>query len=165
MENKKIKITSLVNAQVFIKNDDLKVKRTWERKGAVKTIDFDVLQELIYDPGVEYMFTQGILDIEDLEVKKALGLEPEDATEPVNIIIFDEKKMDRLMNAMPLSEFKTEVKKAPMEQIRSLVEYAIEKEYTNFEKCEFLRELTNIDIINAIKLNRQANEEVGPITE
>lgn len=163
--NKKVKIKSLSGGQVIVKNDDLRVKRVWERRGAVKTIDFDVLEELIYDPGVEYMFRQGILSIEDLEVKKALGLEPEDATEPVNIIVFDNKKMDRLMTVMPLHEFKAEVNKAPIEQVRLLVEYAIKKEYTDFEKCEYLRKLTQIDIINAIKLNRKAKEEVGPITE
>lgn len=162
---KKIKIKSLINGKVVIKNDDLRVKRTWERKGAIKTIDFDVLEELIYDPGVEYMFKQGILDIEDLSVKKALGLEPEDATEPVNIIIFDDQKMDRLMTRMPFPEFKAEVKKAPIEQIRSLAEYSIEKEYTDFEKCEFLKDIVHVDIINAIKLKRSAREEVGPIEE
>ena len=163
--NKKVKIKSLIGGRVVVKNDDLRVKRVWERRGAVKTIDFDTLEELIYDPGVEYMFTQGILDIEDLEVKKALGLEPEDATEPTNIIIFDKPKMDRLMTRMPLAEFKAEVRKAPIEQVRLLVEYAIAKEYTDVEKCEFLRELTQTDIISAIKLNRQAKETVGPITE
>ena len=162
---KKVKIKNLTGGQVVVINDDLKVRRTWERRGAVKTIDFDVLEELIYDPGVEYMFKQGILGIEDLEVKKALGLEPEDATEPVNIITFDDKKMDRLMTVMPLHEFKAEVEKAPIEQVRLLVEYAIKKEYTDFEKCEILKSLTQVDVINAIKLNRAAKEEVGPITE
>lgn len=163
--NKKVKIKSLTNGQVVIKNDDLRVRRVWERKGAVKTIDLEVLEELIYDPGVEYMFRQGMLDIEDLEVKKAIGLEPEDATEPVNIIIFDEKKMDRLMTVMPFYEFKAEVDKAPIEQVRTLVEHAIQKEHTDFEKCEYLKKLTQVDVINAIKLNRAAKEEVGPITE
>ena len=162
---KKVKIKNLTGGQVVVINDDLKVRRTWERRGAVKTIDFDVLEELIYDPGVEYMFKQGILGIEDLEVKKALGLEPEDATEPVNIITFDDKKMDRLMTVMPLHEFKAEVEKAPIEQVRLLVEYAVKKEYTDFEKCEILKSLTQVDVINAIKLNRAAKEEVGPITE
>ncbi len=163
--NKKVKIESLTNGRIVIQSDEFRLKRVWERRGAVKTIDFDVLEELIYDPGVEYMFKQGILGIDDLEVKKALGLEPEDAVEPVNIITFDEKKMDRLMKVMPLSEFKAEINKAPIEQVRLLVEYAIEKEYTDFEKCEYLKELTQTDIITAIKLNRKAKEEVDPITE
>lgn len=163
--NKKVKIESLTNGKIVIQSDEFRLRRVWERRGAVKTIDFDVLEELIYDPGVEYMFKQGILGIDDLEVKKALGLEPEDAEEPVNIITFDEKKMDRLMKVMPLSEFKAEINKAPIEQVRLLVEYAIEKEYTDFEKCEYLKELTQTDIITAIKLNRKAKEEVDPITE
>lgn len=162
MDNK-VKIKSTVNHKVVIKDNDLRIKRVWEKRGAVKTIPFDALEELIYNPGVEYLFRQGMLDIEDLEVKKALGLEPEDALEPVNTIIFDNKKMDRLMTKMPLSEFKMAVNKAPKEQVRLLVDYAIAKEYTDFEKCEYLKKLVQVDIISAIKLNRDAKEEVEPI--
>lgn len=159
----KVKIKSLVNGTVGIRSDELRINRTWEKKGAVKPIDLEVLEELIYDPGVEYMFKEGILGIDDLEVKKKLGLEPEDADQPVNIIIFDDAKMDRLMKAMPFFEFKQEVKKAPYEQIRNLVDYSIQKEYTNFEKCEFLKEMTGTDIIKAIQLNRQDKEDLGPV--
>ena len=163
--DKKIKIKSLSNGKIVINNPELRVRRVWEQMGAVKTIDFDTLAELIFDPGVEYMFKQGILGIDDLEVKKALGLEPEDATEPVNIITFDTKMMDRMMTHMPISEFKAEIDKAPLEQVRNLVEYSIDKEYTDFEKCEYLKKITQTDIITAIRLKKQAQEDVGPISE
>ena len=68
------------------------------------------------------------------------------------------------MTKMPLSEFKMAVNKAPKEQVRLLVDYAIAKEYTDFEKCEYLKKLVQVDIISAIKLNRDAKEEVEPIT-
>ncbi len=159
----KVKIESLVNGLVSINNSDLRIQRTWERKGAVKSIDLDVLEELIYDPGVEYMFRQGILAINDMDVKKKLGLEPEDAEEPVNIIIFDDNKMDRLMTRMPFYEFKQEVDRAPLEQVRNLVEYAIEHEYTDYEKCKYLQEKVQTNILAVIENNRKAKEEVGPI--
>lgn len=63
----KVKIKSLVNGTVGIRSDELRINRTWEKKGAVKPIDLEVLEELIYDPGVEYMFKEGILGIDDLE--------------------------------------------------------------------------------------------------
>jgi hypothetical protein len=40
-----------------------------------------------------------------------------------------------------------------------LVYFAIENELGNFEKTDFLKKLTNIDIMKAIELNRAAKEE------
>ena len=83
MENKKVMIENCVNHEVGIVLPELGIRRTWERKGAKKSIDLSLLREAMYEPGVEYMFTSGMLYIDDLEVKKELGLEPEDATAPV----------------------------------------------------------------------------------
>lgn len=158
--SKKVKITALVDGTIGINDPDLRIKRTWNQKGAVRTIDLDVLEELIYNPGVEYMFKEGILGIDDMEVKIALGLEPEGATEPENIIVFDDNMKKRLMAYMPFSEFKENVDKAPREQLFSLVDYAIVNELIDINKCNYLKDKTKIDILSAIQLNRQDKEDV-----
>ena len=68
MENKKVEITSLVGGRVTINLVDPRIKRTWERKGVKRYIDFEDLEQAMYNQGVEYMFTQGILGIEDMDV-------------------------------------------------------------------------------------------------
>ena len=80
MENK-VKIENLVSSRVVLTMPEMRLRRVWEKKGAVKVIPFDQLEEAIYNPGVEALFRDGVLGIEDMEVKKALGLEPEDADE------------------------------------------------------------------------------------
>ena len=154
----KIKIKSMTNGRCGINIPELRLKRTWEKKGAIKEIDFDTLSQAIYYPGVEYMFKEGILYIDDMEAKIALGLEEEGQTEPKNIIILTDAQKDRYLGNLPFAEFKVAVSKLGWEQLQDLVDYAIQKEYTNIDKCEFLKELTQIDIIRAVQLNRQQQE-------
>ncbi len=158
MDNK-VWVINTTNGRVGIEVPELRFKRLWEKKGSKKPIDLEILKELIYDPGVEYMFKEGILFIEDMKVKQILGLEPEDAKEPENIIILSDTQKKRLLGPAPIQELKDVVKKLSKEQVKDLVDFAIINEVTNLDKCEFLKSITNIDIIKAIQLNRQDKEE------
>lgn len=160
MENKKVKVKSLVNGKMRIFLPDLRLNVRWERKGQTRQIDFDTLQEALFDYGTEYLFKQGMLGIEDMETKIALGLEPEGATEPQLIKILSEEQMKRMMTVMPVFEFKEEIKTVPREQVLNLVDYAVEHEYSDINKCDVLKEMTGIDIISAIRLNREDKEPV-----
>ena len=160
MSDKGVKVKSLVKGIVGIKSQDLRINLTWNKRGAVRNVDFDTLRDLIYEEGVEYMFKEGILGIDDMDTKKELGLEPENAVEPTNIIIFDEKTMNRMLKFMPYEEFVTKVDSAPREQVQNLVDYAIDNECLDMDKCEYLKKKTGIDAISAIRLRRQAKEPV-----
>ena len=116
MEKEMVTVVSTVNGLVGIYLPDLRFKKEWARKGQKQKIDKDLLQDIMYDPGSEYMFRTGMLYIEDMDIKKEIGLEPEDATEPVNIIVLDEKQLNRYLTVMPLHEFKENVKKLSIEQ-------------------------------------------------
>lgn len=95
MENKKIMVVSNTIGEVSIDIPSMHFRRVWERKGAKKPIDVEILREIIYDPGVEKMFKMGILYIEDLPTKIELELEPVGAEKPTNIVILtdDQRKM------------------------------------------------------------------------
>ena len=160
MENKKVKVKSLVNGRLGIKLPDLRLNVRWERKGQTRLIDFDTLQEAMFDYGTEYMFKQGMLGIEDMETKIALGLEPEGATEPQLIKVLSEEQMKRMMTVMPTFEFREEIKTVPREQVLNLVDYAVEHEYSDINKCDVLKEITGIDVISAIRLNREDKEPI-----
>ncbi len=123
-------------------------------------IDFDTLQEALYDYGTEYMFKEGMLGIDDMETKIALGLEPEGATEPQFIKVLDDDQMKRMMTVMPIFEFKKELEGVPREQVLNLVDYAVQNEYSDIKKCDVLKEITGIDVISAIRLNREDKEPV-----
>lgn len=157
---KKVKVKNLVSGIVSINVPDARLKRTWEKKGAIKEIPFDQLQEAMYDPGVEAMFLEGTLGIDDLEIKQKLGLEPEDAPAPVNIIILDDQQRKRYLTVMPLGEFKAKVQELPIEQVRELAQFAIDNEIVDFDKCEILKKMVNVDVVRSIELNKADKEEV-----
>lgn len=152
--DKKVKVVSLVSQRVVLSVPDIRLRRVWERKGAVATIPFEQLEEAMYSPGVERLFTNGILGIDDMEVKIALGLEPEDAKQPVNIITLTDDQRKRYLTVMPLHEFKEEIKKLPIEQINELAAYAIEHEILDYDKSEIIQKYIDVDIMRAVKLNR-----------
>lgn len=159
--DKKVKVVSLVSQRVVLTVPDLRLRRVWERKGAVAVIPFEQLEEAMYSPGVENLFKNGILGIEDMETKIALGLEPEGAKAPVNIITLNDEQRKRYLTVMPLHEFKEEIKKLPIEQINELAAYAIEHEILDFDKSEIIKKYVDVDIMRAVKLNRddQATQE------
>ena len=159
MEKEMVTVVSTVNGLVGIYLPDLRFKKEWTRKGQKQKIDKDLLQDIMYDPGSEYMFRTGMLYIEDMDIKKEIGLEPEDATEPVNIIVLDEKQLNRYLTVMPLHEFKENVKKLSIEQAKNLVDYAVQKESITFDKAEFLEKITGLNAMSMIQLNRKNKED------
>lgn len=159
MEKEMVTVISTVNGVVGIYLPDLRFKKEWTRKGQRQKIDRDLLQDIMYDPGSEYMFRTGMLYIEDMNIKKEIGLEPEEATEPVNIIILDEQQLHRYLTVMPLHEFKENVKKLSIEQAKNLVDYAVQKETITFDKAEFLEKITGLNAMSMIQLNRKNKED------
>ena len=156
----KVKITNLVSSRVNIDIPEMRLSRIWEKKGVVRVIPFDQLEEAIYTPGVEALFTNGILGIEDLDVKKKLGLEPDDAEEPVNIITLNDQQRKRYLTVMPIEEFRVKIKQLPIEQVRELADYAIENEIMNYDKAEIIKKMVGTDIISSIQLDKADKEKV-----
>lgn len=156
----KVKVENLISSRVNIVIPELNLRRVWEKKGAVKTIPLEQLEEAMYNPGVEALFRDGTLGIEDMEVKKYLGLEPEDAEEPVNIIILNDQQRKRYLTVMPVAEFKEKIRELPIEQVRELAQYAIQNEIANFDKAEIIKKMIGTDIIGTIQLNKADQEEV-----
>lgn len=157
----KVKVISLVSGRVILTVPELRLRRVWEKKGAVKTIPLEQLEEAMYNPGVEAMFTEGALDILDgqttsaMDFKKHLGLEPEEAERPVNIIILTDKEREEYLMSMAVSQFRQKIKELPRDQVREMANYAIEKEMNiGYDKNDILRQIAGIDVQSAIKLNR-----------
>ena len=152
--DKKVKVVSLVSQRVILTVPDLRLRRVWERKGATMVIPFEQLEEAMYSPGVENLFKNGILGIDDMEVKIALGLEPEGAKAPVNIITLNDAQRKRYLTVMPVAEFKQKIKELPIEQINELAAYAIANEIMDYDKSDIIQQYINVDIMKAIELNR-----------
>ena len=146
MDNK-VKVVNLISSRVNISVPESNARFVWERKSAVRTIPLEKLEELMYNPGVEALFSQGVLGIEDTE-------------EPVNIITLNDQQRKRYLTVMPLAEFKENIKKLSTDQIRELAQYAIDNEIMDYDKSEVINKLCGTDIIGTIQLNKADKEQI-----
>ena len=158
MTNEMVKVQCMVDAQVVIKKPEFGVNRRWAKRGQVQGIPYDVLEQILWDTGVKHMFDTGILYIEDMEVKKQLGLEPYDAEEPENIIVLNEDEMKNLWTSANIDDFKREVSRLSRVQVDNLISYAIETEFVDAQKCRFIKDLTQKDILKSIARKQEMEE-------
>ena len=103
----KIKVISAARGRVVINNRDLGIRRIWQARGDSVLFTKEQIEGLMYDPAFSNMVNEGYLYIDDMEVKKDIGLEPEEATTPT-IILMDDKQLKRFWKDMPLAQFKVE---------------------------------------------------------
>lgn len=152
--SEKVIVTNNTFSEIQIDLPELRLKRTWAKKGAKLPIELEVLKEAIYDPGVKYMFTHGLLYIEDMDVKKLLELEPDDATEPQNIIVLSDDQKERYLSRLPYNDFKLAFAKLSKEEQISLARYAIDNNIQILrDKSEIIKNSTHIDVNEIMRLS------------
>lgn len=159
MENeKKITIVSTVNGPVGVTLPDLRFKREWPKKGAKVLVEESLLEDMMFDNGVQYMFETGILYIEDMEVKKKIGLEPDTAVEPERIIVLSDEQIKRQLTLVPVFEFKKTIQSLSKEQRQNLVAYAIDNDILPMDRIDIIKEFAGVDLLQSISLKRASKE-------
>jgi hypothetical protein len=156
--NDKVIVTSMVNGLVSINRPEHRLVRVWPKKGTKLPVEKDALREAIYEPGVEYMFKNGMLYIEDMDFKIELGLEEEGVETPTAIIPVDEKYLERVLKRMPLFEMKAALKAMNNEQRYEMIEYASEQSDIQIDRIQAIKEITGTDLFKVIELKRQREE-------
>lgn len=154
----KIKITSTTKGEVSVSEPSIPFRMSWPTRGTTREVDEKILEQLMYDQGFNYMIESGMLYIEDMAAKKQLGIEPENATEPVNVIILTDIEKKKYLKDYSIEKFKENIKKLSREQVLDLADYAIEHKIADFDKAEVIAKLCGKDIIQGIKLAK-ANKE------
>ena len=155
MTQRMVMITNMVNGMVSVKDQAYGVNRRWVKRGQTLPIPYEAVENLLWQDGFRRMLEAGVLYIQDLQTKKDLGLEPEEAKEPTNIKALNETQMKNLLNNAPMTVFKKEVSTLPRVQVDNLIEFAIENKIVNAEKCAFLKDLTHKDILAAISAKEE----------
>lgn len=156
--NEKVIVTSMIRGIVSINRPEYRLVKTWPKKGTKLPVDKDSLREAIYEPGIEYMFKNGMLYIDDMDFKIELGLEEEGAKAPTAIIPIDEKYLERLLKRMPVAEMKAAIKAMTNDQRYEVIEYASEQKDIQMDKVQAIKEITGTDLFKVIELKRQREE-------
>lgn len=157
--NERVMVTSMVSGRIGLVLPRLHINKVWPKKNTKLPVEKDVLREAIYEPGVEYMFKQGLLYIDDMDFKIELGLEEEGTKAPTNVIPMDEKYMSRVLKLMPIAEMKKAINAMNDNQKRELIDFASEQNDISFDRMDVIKKLTGIDVVKVIELKRSKEEE------
>lgn len=157
--NERVMVTSMVSGRIGLVLPRLHINKVWPKKGTKLPVEKEVLREAIYEPGVEYMFKQGLLYIDDMDFKIELGLEEEGTKAPTNVIPMDEKYMSRVLKLMPIAEMKKAIGGMNDNQKRELIDFASEQNDISFDRMDVIKKLTGIDVVKVIELKRSKGEE------
>ena len=157
--NERVMVTSMVSGRIGLVLPRLHINKVWPKKNTKLPVEKDVLREAIYEPGVEYMFKQGLLYIDDMDFKIELGLEEEGTKTPTNVIPMDEKYMNRILKLMPIAEMKKAISAMNDNQKRELIDFASEQNDISFDRMDVIKKLTGIDVVKVIELKRSKGEE------
>lgn len=160
--NELVIVKSTVNSEVLLKVPSINLRREWTSKGSIQRIRFEDLEVASYEPGVRYMFETGILYIEDLAVKQRLGFEPEDAIEPVNIIVFSDKQIQNLLVRGSLAELEKALKSISEDQLLEFSRKAVELKLRDGSKIDLLEEVTGQKIRKTIEYKIADEKAVTP---
>lgn len=155
---RKINITNTTASRIGVVVPSISFRRDF-MPGQSFPVEEKQIEELMYDPGFRYMIETGMLYIEDMDIKHELGIEPEDADEPVNIIVLSDKERRYYMINLSLENFQQKVDQLGYEQIQQLADYAVANRLADFDKCKYLKEKCGRDVIQAIRLGDQMKEE------
>lgn len=154
----KVKVICASNGRCVINSRELNIRRIWRGRGDVVIFSKEDVEKLMYDAAFSNMVREGYLYIEDMDVKKEIGVEPEDAETPT-IILLDDKTLDRFWRLMPFAQFKIETKSLTKAQITMLAKYAIlHGEDGNIEKANYLSDISGYQILKGIELEKQSKE-------
>ena len=150
--NDKVMVTSMVGGTISASSLE---HRVWNKKGQKLPVSKDVLREAIYEPGVEYMFKNGILYIDDMEFKIELGLEAPGTEAPTEVLPIDDKYLNRVLKLMPVSEMKSAIDKMSIVQKQELIDYASKQNDIQLDRLAIVSEKCGVDVLKTIELNRQ----------
>lgn len=159
--DEKVIVKNLSYGKVGITNPANGRRFEFPKHGATVKIPYGVLEELIYDPGVDYMLKNGIVYIEDMEAKIALGLEEEETKEPTNIKILSDAEIDDLLNPMKRLNLEKVMKESGFEQNKRIAYRAIEKEISDLNVNEIIFKYSNINPIESLKIEKTNMEVCG----
>lgn len=155
METRMVNIRSTSTGTVTVHEPAYNIHRVFPNYGSVQKIPFEIVEQLLWSNGFKNLLQKGFLYIDSMQDKIDLGLEDPDTKTPTRLKTLNDGQIITLLKVKSLDEFKTEIESLPSEQIKRIVDYAVENSIVDMEKIDYIKEITGQDIMAMITKNRQ----------
>lgn len=149
MENM-IYVTSASDHTLVVFVPELRLSKTWTKRGQRLPINRDDLAQAYYTPAVETLFKEGLLKTDDVEFMKTVGLMDEEGhTEVVNLT---NELLMRMIKLMPVADLKAHLKTLSQSQLNELGDFAVfHYKDLKMDRVDLLTQATGKNILKAIE--------------
>ena len=152
----KVSVKNTTNHPVLVILQDARFQREWPAEAVLK-VPYSILEEGLFDKGLRTFIEEGILFIEEKEVRVALGLEEEGGPPVVNVL--NRGQMVKLLKVDSVKDFTKAYKELTKEQRNSLIDIALKEKMVDIDKVAVIKEYSGIDILKAIQLNSEPEKK------
>lgn len=163
LNDKYVPVISMMRGTTILSLPEYHYERTWPSKGTKIMIDREILLATIYQPGVQRLFTEGNLWVDDKDFRIELGLEsPEEdeadaqGTETSSSLIkLDDNMLNRIVKLMPVVEVEKTLKQLSESQRLEVADYAVDHYLDlKMDRIDMLSEYCHTDIIKAVNMKK-----------
>lgn len=156
MENM-VYVTSASDRTLVVFIPELRLSKTWTKRGQKLPINRDDLIQAYYNPAVESLFKEGMLKTDDVEFLKNVGLMDEDGNKEVVELSAD--LLMRMIKLMPIADLKAHLKTLSNSQLSELGDFAVlHYKDLKMDRVDLLSKVTGKNILKAIE-NYKASME------
>lgn len=158
-EGRNVVIKNMVSKRIVVHEPAYGVRRIFPNKGAVQSIPYQQMEQLMWSNGFRNLLLSGVLYIENMQDKIDLGLEEPGTETPTKIKTLNEQQMLTLLKIRDYDSFVNELATLSVDQANSIVDYAVANRILDSKKIDYLKEITGRDAIK-ILANQQQNKEI-----
>lgn len=151
MADRKVLVKNMINGTVVFVVENANFKRSFKGEGAKAYIPFEILFEGLSQEGAMFLFTDGILAIDNKQDRIDLGLEFEDEPSQLDHISMDSAKMLEIMKANNPVTIKETLEQLSTEQRKKFAQVAVENKIYTASLAKFIKDYTGIDLMKCIQ--------------
>lgn len=149
-----VKIRSTTDNTISLFDPTIPVRKTFEKRGAVVTIERDKLVQLYFNSSLENALRNGSLVIDDKDFLYDVGYITS-KEEEIQQLEINPAFMKRCISVMPLAELSAALKKMNVSQIHALADFAVlNNADLRMDRIDLLSKASGKNILKAIELRK-----------
>ncbi len=150
-DNMLVEVINNGTGSVSYRSELSRMKRRWDKPGAMKKIPLEELRELVSSSG-GYELLESVLLIKNIDVREELGLPIDES------YLIDEKEIKTLLKKS-VNTLETTLENTTQAIKDKIAQEAINSKLSDLDKLELISEHSGLDVLTAIQEKKEEEKE------
>lgn len=150
-ENRRVWVENLSRATLTLMVPNRNFVRELRGEHAKTQIPFDVMFEMLSEPGMDVIIDEGCLYIPNKQDRIDLGLEQEGDTDTMDAHVMGSEKILEILQSNDPIKVKEMLDSLAAEQKKKVAEVAVENKITSYGIATLIKQATGVDVFKRIQ--------------